>query len=192
MSVRARQSAWAFVLSTAIGGSASANPISSYAVRVRQVPHTAHVQVTCAVLVGLNVDPAVERNGRALSARWLPVSTYTTNVGSGLMDLSAVQHCDCDVPLGQQRYRVHGTLTYSDENQELFDVDVEVEVVEDLDDPPDAGPPAADVDPWDVLDPTEIQGVDCAEVCANPPARGAPLASESRADEAGGGQHACE
>ncbi len=152
---------------------AFANPIATHVLRVRQVPSTLHVQVTFGADMVFGGDsfkaPAeTTRDGQAIEPHWVGLTGgYTANTGSGLTDVSAVQFCDCSVSEGEHTYSVKPPP--SD-----YELTASVTVAADFEgptstDPPDAhGDGSRDVEvlPWDIPEPTEIQGLDCVASCA--------------------------
>ncbi|MFH1132219.1 MAG: MYXO-CTERM sorting domain-containing protein [Pseudomonadota bacterium] len=146
---------------------ALANPVSAEVLRIRQVPHSAHVQVTWAVDPSLYykgiVEPTdVTRDGTALSVTWWPYQFYKANTGSGLADLIAVQFCDCDVAVGTHTYEMN-IAGYNGEHEPRSEsIIVETDPL----DPPDAGV-VGDVHPWDIPEPAEVQGIDCVQSCGS-------------------------
>jgi MYXO-CTERM domain-containing protein len=102
------------------------------------------------------------RDGSSLTLTWQSSSSFTANTGSGLVGLSAVQTCDCDVPVGKHDYvvRVKSAMGGSE-----MDYPTSVEVLQDLQLPKDAGVPGGDMMPWDIPEPGEVQGLDCRTVC---------------------------
>jgi MYXO-CTERM domain-containing protein len=180
----------AFFALLAIGLPAAANPYSTEKVMARQIPHTPHVQVTFAKMQGITEEHPLWRDADPLDPVWSPLADYTFNAGSGLVTYEAVQHCDCDVPLGSHTYSTRFTATYTDGHSEQFTLEASpITVVADLDDPADAGTVPPDAMPWQIPDPVEVQGIDCAEICAHPPAAAdaGALASEARVSPQQGG-----
>lgn len=147
---------------------ARANPISVSVLRARQVPHTAHVQVTFGVDLMISADYAptvLKRDGQVVTNAFpMTAVSFRTNTGSGVRETRAKQFCDCAVPVGKHDYE----LTYN-VGQMPETLSASVNVVANLGDPPDAGGPF-DMLPWEIPDPTEIQGVDCAKTCGAAPA----------------------
>jgi hypothetical protein len=150
---------------------AGANPISVEVVRLRQVPGTHHVQLTYGVDGSTPATPsATKRDSTGLNVTWQGMNdTYTANTGSGLVDIKATQTCDCNVPVGQHKYTV--TVKSAMDNKDA-DLTAQLEVVDNLGAPTDAGVPGGDMMPWDIPEPGEIQGLDCQVVCNNPPGDG--------------------
>jgi hypothetical protein len=147
----------------------SANPISSDALRLRQVPTTRHVQIT------FGVDTAVEtlrtplearRDGALLKGGWTTAKAgFTANTGSGLMTLDATQICDCDVGAGTHEY----TLTLEREFQgkkQTYTRSAKITVEKNYNPALDAGTPKGDVQPWEIPEPSKIQGLDCKSACS--------------------------
>lgn len=150
---------------------ASANPIASQILRARQVPETRHVQLTYGHDQGgggtLETPTKVQRDGSPLELAWvLLTGGFTANTGSGLTSVDATQTCDCDVPVGAHEYKV-ALPGLSGE------IRVSVTVVEGM----SPLPPREDLDatadsdadtevyPWDIPEPTAMQGLDCVSVC---------------------------
>lgn len=143
---------------------ALANPVAMEVLRTRQVPHSTHVQITYAVD---GQKPAVPqqttRDGSPVGGDWTPMTAdFTANTGSGLVSTQGIQLCDCSVPLGQHTYKVTVPNVY---NGNLAQMQSTVTVVADLGDPQDAGV-AGDVWPWDIPEPSQIQGLDCLAWCS--------------------------
>jgi hypothetical protein len=152
---------------------ARANPISLEVVRLRQVPQTMHVQVTFGVDGSTVSAPlAVSRGGQTLSVSWSDSISYTANTGSGLTSMAATQFCDCDLAAGQHDYVVtfNSTMTTANPQEMTRSVTVRENLPH-----PDAGLDSggADMHPWDIPEPSEIQGLDCVAACASSPADGA-------------------
>jgi MYXO-CTERM domain-containing protein len=138
----------------------AANPIATEVLRLRQVPHTTHVQITYASIDDGAPEPAsASRDGTALAVDWSSTTGFTANTGSGLTQLAAWQACDCSVAAGQHEYAV--TLDGSDQPGWTATMVVQ----ENLGSPPDAGTSSTDLAPWDIPEPTEIQGLDCRARC---------------------------
>lgn len=149
---------------------AQANPMTTQVLRARQVYETHHVQITYGVDTGigeeLKTPTEVQRDGVAISADWqLLTSSYTTNTGSGLAGVAATQFCDCAVPLGEHAYQI----TVPPNGSTLSTT---VTVVDNLLPPDDSGDPldagsadAEEIWPWDIPEPTNIQGLDCVTAC---------------------------
>ena len=122
----------------------------------------------------------VERDGVDVAVMWgEDTERYTANTGSGLRSLLAVQFCDCHVPTGQHVYEVFFSPPEGDWEEWRWDERswrLSINVVEDLGDPdpPDICPPSWDggVDPWDIPEPTRVQGLHCARVCSETPGAG--------------------
>ncbi|PKN54424.1 MAG: hypothetical protein CVU56_26630 [Deltaproteobacteria bacterium HGW-Deltaproteobacteria-14] len=150
------------------GGVAQANPIASQILRARQVPETRHVQLTyghdSSAGGTLDTPTAVARDGASVDVTWVTLSGgYTANTGSGLTSVDATQACDCDVPVGVHDYLVTVSAMSGQ-------IPVNVTVVAGLAAAPRRDLDAtdgddADVFPWDIPEPTGIQGLDCVTVC---------------------------
>lgn len=151
-------------LTVAWAPAARANPIAAEVLRTAQVPTTHHVQITFAVDGATPEQPsALTRDGSSLTLSWhLASDPYSANTGSGLVSTTAIQACDCDVPPGEHQYvaTVKGSW-----GAETVDLHSGVTVVENLQATPDAGVPGPDTMPWDIPEPTAIQGLDCVAVC---------------------------
>jgi hypothetical protein len=146
-----------------VPGLAQANPIALEVVRARQVPGTHHVQITYGV-DGTKVQTplSTSRDGTKLGLAWHGQTGYTANTGSGLVSVNATQACDCDVPLGTHKYEVRFTSAMDGKETSLT---VTVNVLANLPTPADAGVPAGDMMPWDIPEPSEIQGLNCTQTC---------------------------
>jgi hypothetical protein len=144
-----------------VSAPALANPIMGDVLIARQTPHTHHVQVTLCrdTAVGeLEQPTAVTRDDDPLDPNWVEMDdSYETNTGSGLTDLDAMQFCDCDLEVGQHTWEV--LLPGYD-----WVWSITLEVVEDQDDYEEIDP-GPNPDPWDIPDPAEMQGIDCAAAC---------------------------
>jgi hypothetical protein len=152
------------VAAATVSTPALANPVMAEMLRARQIPHTQHVQVTYA---GLGFQPdsgsvgPLSRDTASLGQSWLPFAAgVNLNGGSGVAKYAtALQICDCNVPIGSHKYTAkasHGT----------YDMPVTVAVVDNLEEP-DAAVVKPDAMPWDIPDPVEIQGIDCAAWCTS-------------------------
>ena len=147
--------------------SAYANPIATEAARIREVPGP-HVQLTYAVDGKVPQTPSIPAIFGSKSTPWKAAS-YRSNTGSGVRALNGIQMCDCNVPLGQPlvyEFSVASTpggrsidlsLVVTPTGNGKYDASV-VDAT-----PSDAGD--AGVMPWDIPDPVEIQGIDCAAEC---------------------------
>lgn len=151
-------------------GVAPANPVVDMIVRVRQVPSTRHVQITWAQAQkkpGLVTPTQVARDGEPLYLKFVPMEAdYQGNPGSGIWSLLATQTCDCDVELGPHIW----TLAAPSQD---WKGKASLEVVADMPEPPvDAGGGEAGADasastsPWNIPEPAQMQGIDCAQACA--------------------------
>lgn len=146
--------------------SAFANPIAMEVARVREVPGP-HVQLTYAVDTGKTPQtPSVPETFGSKSTPW-KTAPYRANTGSGVRLLSGIQMCDCNVPLGASLiYKFSVGSAYDGKN-----IDYSLAVTPTGTGRYDAGvetsPPDADVMPWDIPDPVELQGIDCAAECTS-------------------------
>jgi len=148
------------VASLFVSSLAWANPVAMEDIRLRQVPHTHPVQIS---YVRYDSDfnlTKITRDGTEFGPTWTG-GTYNTNMGSGVSSQHALQTCDCDVPVGSHTWEVtnagqgiSGTLLVLADAPDLV--------------PADAGNP--DAMPWEVPDPVELQGIDCAAKCSSVPA----------------------
>ena len=151
-----------------LGAVAQANPITDKVFRAKQVPTTTHVQLTYATDLKAPTTPtSIDRDGSPLTGTWTSLASYTANTGSGLKPLQATQLCDCNVPLGAHTYKMKAEV----EMQATITVATTVT-------PKDAGPHTTDFAPWDIPEPTQIQGLDCAKMCATTPGD-KPIARDS-------------
>jgi MYXO-CTERM domain-containing protein len=175
---------------------ALANPIATHVLRVRQVPSTLHVQVTFGAdtaFAGEDFKAPAEttRDGQAVEPDWIALGGgYTANTGSGLTSVSALQFCDCSVPEGEHSYSVKPPPhDYEMEASVTVEAGYEGQPTTD---PPDAqGSEATDVEvmPWDIPEPSAIQGLDCVAFCATPvgeDAGSAPVDAAPASDAQGG------
>jgi len=158
--------------------SALANPIAVDVLRVRQVPSTRHVQLTfghdSSVGEAMPTPGVVKRDGVVIDVTWVDMDTgYTANTGSGLTSVDATQFCDCDVDPGAHTYSVAI-------DGQSWDLSGSVTVTEAAFVPrqEDAGSTDddADVYPWEIPEPTAIQGLDCNVRCQGTVAE--PIAEE--------------
>ena len=146
--------------------SAHANPIAFEVARIREVPGP-HVQLTYAVETTKTPQtPSSPASHGSKSTPW-KTAPYRANTGSGVRSLNGIQMCDCNVPLGQSLvYKFSVAGAYDGKNVDFslavtptgtgrYDAGVETPAI-------DAG-----VMPWDIPDPVEIQGIDCAAECAS-------------------------
>lgn len=144
---------------------ALANPIMGDVLIARQTPHTHSVQITLGrdTAVGdLDEPTSVTRDGAPLEVDWVTMDDpYETNTGSGLTDVDATQFCDCDLAVGEHTWEVK-LPNYN------WAFTVTLEVVEDQPDYEEVDP-GPDPYPWDIPDPVEMQGIDCAATCADGP-----------------------
>jgi hypothetical protein len=141
---------------------AFANPIATEVLRAREV-EGAHVQLTYGVDGKAPQIPAIPITFGIKSTTWKPLAiSYSTNTGSGLKGVRAVQMCDCGVPLGQPlSYNVTVASTYDGKAVTLTStltlsgkVDAAVK-----------DPPLFDGSAWHIPDPFEVQGLDCTVEC---------------------------
>jgi MYXO-CTERM domain-containing protein len=145
-----------------LGATAWANPISMDVLRAKQLPSLTHVQLTYG-LDGKTPDTPtiVKRDDVVITGSWTSTASYTANTGSGLKSLQATQLCDCNVSLGAHTYKVTvknamGTGTVEQQTT--------LTVATTQPPPKDAGP--GDLSPWEIPEPTQMQGLDCAKACA--------------------------
>jgi len=140
---------------------AQANPILSDVLLVRQTPHTHHVQITLGhdgSDDGVAEPAELSRDGLTLDPTWTALDDgYQTNTGSGLRVVDAIQVCDCDLSVGEHTWTVR--LPGYD-----WSMAASLEVVADQDDYQEVDP-GPDPDPWDIPDPADMQGLDCAAAC---------------------------
>jgi hypothetical protein len=154
-----------------------ANPLATEVFRVRQVPQSRHVQVTYGIdpsmTSGELATPSqLTRDDAALTGEWVPAeSLFSANTGSGLVGTKATQTCDCDVPAGEHSYAIQVTSPAGSD----LTLEASLVVEEELPVAKDAGVPAGDVNPWDIPEPSEIQGLDCVSWCASGPKADAPV-----------------
>ena len=145
---------------------AFANPIALEVVRAREVAG-GHVQLTYGVDGKTPATPSDAVTFGTKSTPWTALAGgYSTNTGSGVKGVNAIQMCDCDVPVGQSLgYKLTVasgydgktvTLTTSLTTSGNYDASVISPPVQ-----PDGG-----VLPWDIPDPVEVQGLDCAVECS--------------------------
>jgi hypothetical protein len=148
---------------------AFANPYAREVARAREVAGS-HVQLTYGVDGKAPATPSdVVTFGTKHTAWKLPGASYSTNTGSGVKSVSAIQMCDCNVPVGQ-------SLSYKIMVESAYDAKV-VTLTTTLTTSGkyDAAPPdqastdggSPDVMPWNIPDPVEVQGLDCAEECSS-------------------------
>ncbi len=164
---------------------AYANPVAMEVARIREVPGP-HVQLTYAVEAGKTPQtPSVPAIFGSKSTPW-KTAPYRANTGSGVRELSGIQMCDCNVPLGTPLvYKFSAPSAYDGKS-----IDYSLTVTPTGTGKYDAGvetsPPDADVMPWDIPDPVELQGIDCSAECAaatqSLDAGVAPLDAESTVD----------
>lgn len=167
MFVRALPLACAALL---LGAPAWANPMATHVLRLRQMHGSTHVQVSFAVDTNYGftfVTPkTLTRDGAPVTASWGSKIGFTTNTGSGLASTSATQLCDCKVSPGEHTYKA----TYATQSGDR-DLTGRVTVV--AGGAPyykDAGVKGPDLAPWEIPEPSKLQGVDCNKVCGPGPA----------------------
>lgn len=141
----------------------NANPIASEAFRVKQVYDSTHVQITFYSM-GKEKPISIEKDGNPMTVSWQGSQNISLNTGSGIESVDTFQICDCNVSIGKHSYLIgykpYGsdyTLTQADQ----------IDVLESYPAPEklDAGVAGADMQPWDMPEPTEMQGLDCLKVC---------------------------
>ena len=150
----------------AAAGSATGNPISCEAFRVRQVPNSTHVQITFANICSPHQDiESLSRDSDPLDPDWEPFDDYTANLGSGLTTVPADQTCDCDVALGDHRYEI--TLADMSMALSVTVVDPQTMSTDETasDESTEGESDTEEVMPWDIPEPEEIQGLDCNAAC---------------------------
>jgi len=149
-----------------IAGLAHANPISLEVLRAKQLPSLTHVQLTYGVDGKTPATPtSITRDGVTVSASWTGGASYSANTGSGLKSVNATQLCDCNVPLGAHTYKIKVTSAMGTGEVEL---QTSVTVTSSPVPPKDAG--AGDLSPWEIPEPTQMQGLNCTTACATPAA----------------------
>jgi hypothetical protein len=151
------------------GRIASANPIMCDVFHARQTPLSKHVQLTFADDCAKSIEiTSLKRNGEALDGAWSSFQGYTTNTGSGLRELKALQLCDCDLSTGAYEYAITAMM---DGQQEEMSLTITVVPADEV---PEPDPDEKDTDTyemaWDIPDPVEVQGLDCAATCDGVPA----------------------
>jgi hypothetical protein len=167
-------------LMAATGRIASANPIMCEVFHARQTPLTQHVQITFADDCAESFEVlSVKRDGEALDGAWSSFQGYTTNTGSGLRELAALQLCDCALTTGAFEYAIEAR---SDDRDVAMSLTVKVVPAEEV---PEPDPDEEDTDTyemaWDIPDPVEMQGLDCAATCAEDE----PASTDAEGDAAG-------
>jgi len=177
------------MLSVLWSGAAWANPISMEVLRVRQLPSTTHVQLTWGV-DGSTADTPLssKRDGSEIQLAWTSMSGFTANTGSGLVKLSATQACDCDVAVGQHKYILKVKSAMGGKE---MDYEGSITVEQGLTVPPDAGAPVGDLNPWEIPEPSQLQGLNCSSTCStvvpNPDAGATVDAGSTKPNEDDGG-----
>lgn len=146
---------------------AFANPIAMEVVRAREVAG-GHVQLTYGVDGKSPPTPSATVTFGSKSTSWKPLAGgYRTNTGSGVRGVNAIQMCDCEVAIGQTlSYKVTVASAY-DGKPVTYTASL---TTSGKYDPSPIAPPAepdAGVMPWDIPDPIEVQGLDCAVECAS-------------------------
>lgn len=159
---------WITAVTLLISPAAWANPISVDAFRVRQMDKSLDVQATYGVDAGSGAATikiiSLTRDGKVITpTSWLAAS-YKANTGSGVRSLLASQHCDCGVSKGKHTYelKVQGVMGSGKTTSYKVTVDVQ-----------DGGPMAkdagagkgGDLAPWEIPEPSEVQGVNCTIQC---------------------------
>jgi hypothetical protein len=180
-----RRLAFLALAATAVSAPALANPVLGEMLRARQIPHTRHVQVTYAgaFTPGVGAAGPLSRDNAPLGRSWMPFAAgVNLNGGSGVQKYAtALQVCDCNVPIGPHSYSAlpnHGT----------YAMGVDVTVVRNMGEP-DAAAVEPDAVPWNIPDPIEIQGIDCAAWCAS--SAGAAPTTQPAAHNAKSGTGGC-
>lgn len=186
-----RQTIWKTVLGAMflLASGAHANPMSLDVARGQQVPKTTHVQLTYAVDGQDPATPsAVTRDSKPIALTWQTgPANYAANNGSGIASLRAIQTCDCNAPLGSHDYVLRVKRPHANEES---DFPLTVGVVQGYAPVPlDAGP-ARDMSPWEIPNPTEIQGIDCAKICAGLPPADAGVGNDGSTKDAASGKDA--
>jgi MYXO-CTERM domain-containing protein len=143
-----------------------ANPIATEVLRARAVPGP-HVQLSYGVDTAHTgsdpVTPSKVTTHGSVYTLWADPVGYRTNTGSGVVPVMARQMCDCFVPNDTTlRYEITVGDSVGQTRTLLADATTPGRM--------DAATAPADPDggvlPWDIPDPTEVQGIDCTAVCA--------------------------
>jgi hypothetical protein len=170
---------------------ALANPIALEVFRVREVAGS-HVQLTYGVDGSAGKTPQIPISaatfGRKSTAWKSPGLDFNTNTGSGIRGLKAVQMCDCSVSVGQTlAYQITVASAYDGHILTLTtpittsgNYDAAIKDPSTID---------ADVMPWTIPDPPDVQGLDCAVECTDtvPSGTGGAPGPDTTDSLAGGG-----
>jgi len=168
-----RQLSLICALALAASTPAWANPMTSNVMRLRQVPGHTHVQVTFGVdtqVETLHEPLEIKRDGQLLSATWKPYASFTANTGSGLTNLDSTQFCDCDVKAGSHTYALKLKRIINGKEQ-IFTRSAKITVNKNTGPQKDLGAMDArvldgEVLPWNIPEPSKIQGLNCAKICS--------------------------
>lgn len=163
-----RTTAWLFATALLmLPASALGNPISVDAFRVRQMPDSTSVQITYGIdSSGTSTTPTIvslKRDGTLITGTWTG-NAFTANTGSGLKSLSAKQLCDCAMTPGTYKYEL--TVKTSASGGTNYTHTATVTVTKNPPMAKDAGSAKGDLAPWDIPEPTAVQGLDCTKTCA--------------------------
>lgn len=168
-----RQLSLICALTLVVSTPAWANPITSNVMRLRQMPGKTHVQVTFGVDTQVEIlhEPLeIQRDGQLLPGKWTPFASFSANTGSGLANLDSTQFCDCDVTLGSHTYLLKLKRIINGKEQ-IFTRSAKITVNKNTGPKKDMGMMDAkvldgEVLPWNIPEPSKIQGLDCAKVCS--------------------------
>ena len=146
---------------------AFANPIAMEVVRAREVAG-GHVQLTYGVDGKTPATPSDTVTFGSKSTPWTGLAGgYSTNTGSGVKGVNAIQMCDCDVPVGQSLgYKVTVTSAYDGTTVTTLSINLTTSGKYDASVISPPVQPDGGVLPWAIPDPVEVQGLDCAVECS--------------------------
>jgi len=151
---------------TLLASPALGNPIATEVLRARAVAGP-HVQLTYGVDTGHTssgpTTPSQVTTYGSAQTPWSAPVQFRTNTGSGVVPVTAIQMCDCNVPNETTlRYEISVAISSNQTSTLVTTVSTPVR----MDASPAPTDPDAGVMPWDIPDPTEVQGIDCVEACA--------------------------
>ena len=151
---------------TLLASTAMANPYATEVLRARLVTGP-HVQLTYGKSSSYfpMKDPSTPTQVNTYGATktaWRSEPTYfNTKTGSGVVSLRSLQMCDCNVPDGQVLSYTISVPSLQTEGQTT-----KLSATTAGRAAPSMRLPDGGLYPWDIPDPTDLQGLDCSKACA--------------------------
>lgn len=152
-----------------LAGAAWANPYANEVLRVRRVPGP-HVQLTYGKtssfypMKDTPVPTQATSHGTGKTAWTIETISFRTNTGSGVVIVPSLQMCDCNVPTDAElSYAITVPNVQAEGQFKTLGATTAGRPA------PSSTMPDGGLYPWDIPDPTEVQGLDCGVACASLP-----------------------